>query len=321
MTYEDKLDREREKVYNQQKQQYDITQTRSRYMSATVSEDTRIRTRETLLEKEEKDFPLQIAAKKEKEDFDEIKTLNSYMQSARAMQERKQQLEKKQAQKLLQEKEKKEFESLHEQNRQDQIELYNERERVLQEQRFKGRAIIETQIEEHKINKIFELERLDREKKALKAQNQKIKEEDEARLAQQKARQEAFKLDCIEAREASAARKKATQEQEERDGQMIVEFQGQKARKEEEIEREKKAQKLLKEREISELRRVQQRAIDTQSDRDERLAKRIQSEKEENDKQKQKQMKLDCFAICYVSIVAKKTRNLNNRLVTKWNTK
>lgn len=303
LSQEQKDELETSKRLQQEETIAQIQSKRSQHIDAVVLPETFARTRSTLQRKEEKDYAIQIAEKKANEDYDEIKTVNSHVAVARALHERKRQLqEKTQIQEYNKGRDQAIYE-MEENNRLEGLNLYETRERTLREQRRAGRAIISAQIEEHQINKILEAERLDREKKALDEQNRLIKEEDDRRLEQIRQRKKAFMLDCTEAREASIQRKNFEKFTDKKEAQMVIDFQADKAQNEERILQEQRDQKALKEREISELRKLQQRSIDTQAIRDEQAALRIQQEREEKDqaredaeKAKKTQLRNECIS-------------------------
>lgn len=253
---------------------------RATMITPEVSNDILLNTHSTLGKREERDYALKIADSKANEDLDEIKTINSLIVAARARTERDNQLAEHEQIHTRELQEKKEWDDKLEESRRKQCQLYDERERLLQEQRRRGRAIINAQIEEHKINAILEAERRDRESKALAAQNALIAEEDRRILIERKQRQQAFLHDCLDATAAMKRRREMEKQRVNEEAEMIIEYNAQKALKEEALEKEKAAQKALKEREIAEIRMKQERAIDTQAIRDEEMAKRVQEEKE-----------------------------------------
>ncbi|OHT03748.1 nasopharyngeal epithelium specific protein [Tritrichomonas foetus] len=276
-----------------------INTKRTKYITPELSPNTRLRTRSCLATVEDKDFALKVAETKANEDLDEIKTINSLMVAAEARTIRDQQLIENVEIKKREIEEKKRWDERLETNRLTALNLYDERERTLREQRIKGRRIIETQIEEHKINAILEAERKDRELKALMAQNAAIAEEERRILMEKKKRQQDFLHDCLQANEAQKRRRLEAREREKEEAQMVIEVAAQKALAEEALEAERAAQKALKEREIDSIRKKQQRAIDTKAMRDETMAIKVQKEKdqlarerEERDKKKIEDMKV-----------------------------
>lgn len=271
-----KLAAEEEKT--KQEQLLTITKKRENLIDSQTKPEVIKRNLQTLNTFEERDYALQIADLKADEDLDEVKKINSEMVAAHARTIRDQQLEIRKQQKEDQINQERSIAEMLENNRQRAKSHYDEREASLKEQRRRGRAIIELQIEEHKINSILEAERRDREAKELAIQNEKIRQEDERIRAEAKARQQAFLHDCIEMEEALVRRKAEEKRQEQELAQMTIDFANEKALREEARERQIQAQKRLKEREIQEIRSKQQRAIDTKAIRDEMMAQRVQEE-------------------------------------------
>ncbi|EAY03942.1 nasopharyngeal epithelium specific protein, putative [Trichomonas vaginalis G3] len=261
-----------------QEQLLQITKKRENLIDTQTKPEVITRNLQTLNTFEERDYALQIADTKADEDLDEVKKINSEMVAAKARTFRDQQLEIHRQMKEDEKAEERSIADMLEENRQRAKSHYDEREASLKEQRRRGRAIIELQIEEHKINSILEAERRDREAKALAIQNEQIRQEDERIRAEQKARQQAFLHDCIAMEEALVKRKAEEKRQEQELAQMTIDYANEKALKEEARERQILAQKRLKEREIQEIRSKQQRAIDTKAIRDEMMAQRVQEE-------------------------------------------
>jgi hypothetical protein len=105
--------------------------------------------------------------------------------------------------------------------------------------------------------------------------------EEEARLDQERrTRSYEFLCDCKAANAVAQRRKIREREREIEEAQMMVEYQREKAAREEEYERQQGEIKAAKEREVAELRKKQQRAIDTQAEVDALRARRVEEEKE-----------------------------------------
>lgn len=260
---------------------------RQSYISPELTQKTLLNTRNRLSQVEEKEYALQVAESKANEDLDEIKHINSQMVAAVARTIRDQQLIENQEIARQKKAEEEEWARKLEENRLTAVKLYEDRERTLKEQRIRGRAVIQAQIEEHKINAILEAERRDRELKALMAQNEAIAEEDRRILMEKKKRQQDFLHDCLQANEAQRRRREEAREREKEEAQMVIEVAAAKALREEALEKERLAEKALKEREIEELRKKQKRAIDTQAIRDEKQALKVQKEKEQLDRERE----------------------------------
>lgn len=281
LTPEQRAELKRKQDEERMKTMSTIQTKRMTMISPEISEKTRLRTRSTLANVEDRDYALKIVDAKANEDLDEIKTINSLMTAAEARTIRDHQLIENQEIRQRRLEEKKEWDEKLESNRLTAVKLYDDRERTLREQRIKGRRIIEAQIEEHKINSILEAERKDREKQAMEAQNKAIAEENYRILMDRKKRQQDFLHDCLQANEAQRQRRLQARQREKEEADMVIEFAAQKALKEEALEKERAAEKALKEREVDRLRRKQKRAIDTQAIRDENAARKVQKEKEQ----------------------------------------
>ena len=263
-----------------QEQMQTINKTRATLIDTEMKPEVSARNTLALNTFEERDYALQLADKQADEDLDEVKKINSEMVAAKARTERDMQLTIHQQQKEQEKERERSMAEMLEDNRVRAKNLYDEREKLLKEQRRKGRQIIDLQIEEHKINAILEAERRDREAKALAAQNELIRQEDERIKREQWERKQAFYHDCIEMDEALKKRKADEKRRDEELAQMTIDFANEKALREEARENEIRSQKMLKEREIQEIRSKQQRAIDTKAIRDEIQAARVQEERD-----------------------------------------
>ena len=269
-----------------------ITTKRSTMFVSQRSPQDTFRTHDILASTEEREYALKVADAKADEELDEIKTINSQMKAALARTERDGQLHERVDRAARELQEKRDWDAKMEENRQAQCRLYDERERSLKEQRRAGRAILMAQIEEHKINKILEAERKDREARALAEQNRRIAEEDRRIWLAKKKRQQDFMHDCLEANEAQRQRRIAEREREKEEAQMVIEFQAQKALREEALEQERRDRAALLEREVAAARKKQKRSQDYQAARDEAMAKKIQREKEERDREREERDQL-----------------------------
>ena len=281
LTPEQRAEMKRREEEEKMKTMETITMKRRTVLTPEISNQTRLRTKSTLNAYEDKKYAIKIAEEKADEDIDEIKTIKSLMVAAEARTERDKQLIENEEIRKKKIEEKKWWDEKLEKNRLTAIKLYDDREKTLREQRIKGRRIIEAQIEEHKINKILEDERKDRERMAVQAQNAFIAEEDRRILMEKKKRQQDFLHDCLQANEAQRKRKIELREREKEEVEMVIEFAAQKALKEEAYEAEKAAKHALLEREWDALRRRQKRDQDYRSARDEKNALKVQKERDE----------------------------------------
>lgn len=230
---------------------------------------------------------LAVAEAKDDEELDEVKLFNTEMMAARARTVRDMQLASNKK-RLQQEREREAAEArMLEEGRLRAVEIYRTRELMLAEQRKKGGEVILAQIEEKKINGRLERQRRAKEMEEMKRANLAAIEEDKQLLSEKKRRQHEFLSDCLAANALSLRRKQREKERDIEEAQMMVEYQAEKAAREEAHEREIIAAKAQKEREIAEIRKKQQRAIDTQAQRDELNARRVQEEKERLARQKE----------------------------------
>jgi hypothetical protein len=293
----------------------EIQTKRSTLITPTLSPETSLRTHNILSRTEERDFAVRIAERKADEDLDEVKHVKSQMVAAEARTIRDGQIvEHATIHAMHREAEQRWARDL-EQNRLDALHHYEDREASLADQRRRGRKIISTQIEEHKINAILEAERRDREAKALQEQNAKIAEEDRKILEDRKRRQQAFLHDCLADEVARKQRRIKEREIEKEEVQMVMEVAAQRALKEAALEQEKADQRALKEREINAIRKKQQRAMDGQAVRDEEMAAKIQREKDDQARERERQQQqarynltMECCADRKMMISAKKER-------------
>ncbi|KAH0789992.1 cilia- and flagella-associated protein [Histomonas meleagridis] len=296
---------------------------RSKMFTSSIAPETFSNTHKKLDSYEDKDYALQIAETKANEDLDEIKHIKSQMAAAEARTICDQQLHEHELARQREKEEKEQWDKKLEENRQAAVHLYEERERILREQRIRGRDVIKAQIEEKKINSILEAERRDRENKALAEQNALIAEEDRQIALMRRRQQQDFLHDCLQANEAQKQRRIAERQREKDEAQMVIDFQAEKALREERIEQEKAAQRALKEREIAEIQRKQKRAIDMQSIRDEMMAERvqeernrIQNEREEAEHKKAENDRMQTMRDRKMMIEAKRLKAIDRK--TRW---
>jgi hypothetical protein len=187
---------------------------------------------------------VRIAERQADEELDEVKFVSGQMVTADARTIRDGQLvEHAATQKVNREAERRWAEDL-ERNRVEALEFYEERERSLRA----GRAVIATQIEEHKINAILEAERRDREAKALAEQNAQIAEKNRRIFEDHRRRQQAFLHDCLADEAARKERQKRERDYEKEKVQMVMEVSAQRALAEAALEQERAATRALKER-------------------------------------------------------------------------
>ena len=257
---------------------------RTSLIKPEITKQTLLNTRTKLLQTEEREPALKIKDELDDEELDEIKFVRSQMAAAEARTLRDKQLIENVEIREKKKEEEKEWARKLEENRIIAVKLYDDREKTLREQRIKGRAIIQAQIEEKKINKILEAERIDRERKAMLEQNERIAEEDRRILMEKKKRQQDFLHDCLQANEAQRKRKQELREREKEEAQMVIEVAAQKALDEEAREKEQALEHALFERKWAEARKKQKRITDMQSIRDEKAAIKVQKEKEEKDR-------------------------------------
>jgi hypothetical protein len=265
----------------------DIQTKRSTLITPDLSPDTVARTHHILSRTEERDYAVRIAERKADEDLDEVKLVQGQMVAAEARTIRDGQLVEHAATREMDREAERRWAADLERNRVEALEFYNERERTLREQRRAGRKIIETQIEEHKINTILEAERRDREAKALQEQNAKVAAEDQRIREDRRRRQQQFLHDCLADEAARTERRVRERNYEKEEVAMVMEVAAQRALAQAALEQERADQRALKEREINTIRKQQQRAMDGKALRDEEMAAKVQKEKDEIAREKE----------------------------------
>lgn len=269
------------------KQLEEITAKRQQLLDAEEERKRRREYQATKNQMQQTQHALDVAEAKEDEELDEVKAFNTEMMCARARTVRDMQLAEKK--KLLEKKKEQEREEARmlEEGRLRALEIYKQREEMLKEQRRKGGDVLVAQIEEKKINAKFERERRQKEMEEMQRANEAAKQEETELFTEKKRRKAEFLSDCMTANALSLLRKQREKERDIEEAQMMVEYQAEKAAKEDAYEREIAGGKALKEKEIAEVRKLQQRAIDTQAQRDEVNARRVQEEKERRERQKE----------------------------------
>jgi hypothetical protein len=257
-----------------------IKRARTSLLEAEAAKQAYLKVQATQREMDERELALEIAEGKANEDLDQVKTMNTEMICARARTIRDGQLAQNRM-KLAAENAQLEAEAqMLENGRLHAVAIYAERERALAAQRRQGGAVIVAQMEERKRNAALDRERREREKEEMMRANL-LAQDEERRLAEErKNRSHDFLLDCLAANAAVFRRKQREKERNIEEAQMMVEYQKEKAAREDEYERQQRELKAQKEREVSELRKKQQRAIDTQAEVDALRARRIEEEKE-----------------------------------------
>jgi hypothetical protein len=288
---------------------------RASQITPELSPDTANRTHFILSRTEERPTAVRIAEGKADEELDEVKFVSGQMVAAEARTIRDGQLVEHAAIHEVNREAERRWAADLERNRVEALEFYEERERFLREQRRAGRAVISTQIEEHKINAILEAERRDREAKALAEQNAKIAEEDRLIFEDRRRRQQAFLHDCLADEAARKERQKREREYEKEEVRMVMEVAAQRALAEAALEHERAATRALKEREINQIRKKQQRATDARETRDEEMAAKVQREKddiarakEQREREARWQLTAECTSDRKMMIRAKKER-------------
>jgi hypothetical protein len=241
----------------------------------------------TQREMDEREEALAVAEAKGNEELDEVKTMNSHVTIARILTMRdRQKAENLREVERLRQREIADAEML-EEGRHRAVQIYRDREEMLAEQRRKGGEMLVAQMEEKRRNANLERERREREIEEMKRVNQAARAE-ELRIAEERRnRSREFLQDCLAANAVAMRRKQRETERNLEEGQMMVEYQRDKAAREEEYERQIAAQKAAKEREIAELRKKQQRTIDLKEQQDALRARRIEEEKERQAREKE----------------------------------
>lgn len=238
-------------------------------------------------EMEERDYTLKVAEAKGNEELDEVKAMNAEMIAARVRTIRDHQLMFNQQKKQREKEEEARMAQMMENERQRALGIYAERQRMLDEQRRQGGAVLLAQIEEKRQNDLLEKKRREREKEEMIKANEIAKEEDLRLQEERKKRSSEFLSECMAANKISLLRKQREKEREIEEAQAIVEYQREKAAREDAYEETVRQAKQQKELEIAELRKKQQRMIDTQAEEDELRARRIMEEKERKAREKE----------------------------------
>lgn len=241
----------------------------------------------TQAEMEERDLTLKIAEAKGNEDLDEVKAMNAEMMAARVRTIRDHQLLYNRQKRQKEKEEEEQMAQMLEANRQRALNIYAERERMLYEQRRKGGDVLLAQIEEKKQNQLLQRKREEREREELMKANQAAMEEDRRLNDEKRKRSADFMNECIAANLISLRRKQREKEREIEENQAIVEYQREKAARENAYEEQVRKAKQQKEFEIAEIRKKQQRLIDTQAEEDELRARRVSEEKERQQREKE----------------------------------
>jgi hypothetical protein len=230
---------------------------------------------------------LQVAEAKADEELDEVKTMNSEVMAARVRTVRDAQVAQKRERLLAEKQSNAAMAKMMEDGRLRAVDIYTQRETGLRTQRMGGSGVLLAQIEERRKTQQLDEERRNREKDEMLRANAERIEEDRQLEVERKARQREFLNDCIVATEASRKRKVREREREIEEVQAMVEYQNEQAAREAEREREVERTKKLKELDVAEVRKQQQKAIDTQAQKDEVLARRVQEETERKARQKE----------------------------------
>ena len=260
---------------------------RTTLLEAEQAKQARQRELETQREMEERDYQLKVAEAKGNEELDEVKTMNAEMMLARVRTMRDHQILMNQQRRQREREEEEAMARMLEENRQRALAIYAERERLLNEQRRRGGEVILSQIEEKRENQRIENERRELEKQETLRANAKAREDDLRLLEEKKRRSETFLAECMEANRLALKRKQQEKEREIEENMAIVEYNREKAEREEAYEAKVRAQKQQKELEIAEVRKLQQRALDTRAQEDELRARRIEEELQRKDRERE----------------------------------
>jgi hypothetical protein len=258
----------------------EIKNQRAGLLEAEREKQVQKKVRATQREMEERELALAIAEAKGNEDIDEVKAMNTAMIQARVLTLRDRQMEFQRAEADLAKQFEDEEAQMLEEGRQRALKIYADREAALAEQRKKGGRMIVAQMEEKKRTAKLEAEQREREIEEMRIANEMAREEELRIEEDRRLRSREFVQDCMAANAIALRRKQRDKEREIEEGLMMVEYQKEKAAREEEFERQVQEQKAAKEREISEMRKRQQRTIDLKAQEDALRARRIEEEKE-----------------------------------------
>ncbi|KAK8897120.1 Cilia- and flagella-associated protein 45 [Tritrichomonas musculus] len=265
----------------------DIENKRQAVYNAEIEKNERKQAKKTMKNMEKRRQVMENTMAEKNEELDEVKTMNSNMMEARVLAIRDLQLEYKKEQMKREKEEDDRLNRMLEEGRQRAVKIYREREEMLQNQRKKGKKMLEAQIQEKEQQKRIDSARREEEKKLMQEANKRALEESQQVEIQRKKRQQEFMEDCVRANEASRRRKHQERQRELDEDRMMVEYQKEQSRKQEEYEQKVRKQKALKEKEIDMIRKQQQREIDERAAYDELMARRIQNEKERKDRERE----------------------------------
>lgn len=265
----------------------DIENNRQAVYNAEIEKNERKQAKKTMKNMEKRRQVMENTMAEKNEELDEVKTMNSNMMEARVLAIRDLQLEYKKEQMKREKEEDDRLNRMLEEGRQRAVKIYREREEMLQNQRKKGKKMLEAQIQEKEQQKRIDSARREEEKKLMQEANKRALEESQQVEIQRKKRQQEFMKDCVRANEESRRRKHQERQRELDEDRMMVEYQKEQSRKQEEYEQKVRKQKALKEKEIDMIRKQQQREIDERAAYDELMARRIQNEKERKDRERE----------------------------------
>jgi hypothetical protein len=258
----------------------DIKNRRAGLLEAERDKQALRKVQATQREMDERELALAIAEAKGNEDLDEVKAMNAEVIAARVRTLRDRQVEFNRAEAQLAQEHTAEEARMLEEGRQRALRIYADREDALAEQRRKGGRMLVSQMEDKRRTAQLEAERRQREIEEMKIAHQLAREEEIRIEEERRLRSREFMQDCMAANAIALRRKQRDREREIEEGQMMQEYQREKAAREEAFERSVQEQKAAKEREIAEMRKKQQRTIDLKEREDALRARRIEEEKE-----------------------------------------
>jgi len=223
---------------------------------------------------------LENAERARDEQLDDVKHMNQMMLYAKCVTIRDAQLLEKQMIQKEKADHEKAIDMLMEQERQKALELTEERQRMKQEERLRGAAIIRMQIEQREKERIREQEQLDMEREAMLRQIDRLKQaekekEEERRKAGKELLEEAAHANAEQIKRKELVRQKLADEE-----QRIADYIAEKDRKEQERQEAADEEVRRKAEETARLRAMQEKAADKQAEADALRAKRAQEDYE-----------------------------------------
>jgi len=232
---------------------------------------------------------LENAERARDEQLDDVKHMNQMMLYAKCVTIRDAQLLEKQMIQKEKGDHEKAIDMLMEQERLKALQLTEERERVKQEERLRGAAIIRMQIEQREKERIREQEQLDMEREAMLRQIDRLKQSDKEKEEERRKQGQAMLQEAAYANSEQIKRKETVRIKQADEEQRIADYIAEKDRREQ--ERQEAADEEVRRRaeETAKLRAMQEKAADKMAEADALRAKRAQEDYERAWRKKEKE--------------------------------